>query len=110
VYRSVRIELRSAEPRLFPQNPGNALPNCAFIVEPAVGPYKVNTSILFQTTSSDNDGTIVRYAWNFGDGTTSDQPDEEHHYGVANTYTVEHGVTDDDGGQRTCTQTVVVVN
>jgi hypothetical protein len=110
VYRQVRIELRSAEPRLFPQVPGNQPPNCSFIIEPAVGPYRVNTSILFQTTSSDNDGTIVRYAWTFGDGTTSDQPDEEHHYAAAGTYTVEHGVTDDDGGQTTCPQTVTVVN
>jgi PKD domain/Bacterial Ig-like domain (group 1) len=109
-YRQVRIELRSAEPRLFPQNPLNTPPNCSFIIEPAVGPYRVNTSVLFQTTSSDVDGTIVRYAWTFGDGTTSDQPDEEHHYGAAGTYVVEHGVTDDDGGQSTCPQTVVVVN
>jgi PKD repeat protein len=107
-YRQVRIELRSAEPRLFPQVPATP-PFCGFIIEPAVGPYKVNTSILFQTTSSDN-GTIVRYEWDFGDGTKSDQPDEEHHYGVANTYTVTHAVTDDDGGQTPCTKTVVVVN
>jgi len=109
-YRAVRIELRSAEPRLFPQVPGNTLPNCSFIIEPAVGPYRVNTSVLFQTTSSDLDGTIVRYAWTFGDGTTSDQPDEEHHYAAAGTYTVEHGVTDDDGGQATCPQTVEIIN
>jgi PKD repeat protein len=110
IYRSVRIELRSAEPRLFPQNPDNDLPNCNFIIEPAVGPYRVNTSVLFQTTSSDDDGTIVRYAWSFGDGTTSDQPDEEHHYGAAGSYTVEHGVTDDDGGQTTCNKVVTIVN
>ena len=108
VYRSARLELRSAEPRLFPQVPGNQSPTCSFIIEPAIGPYRVNTSILFQTTSSDSDGTIIRYAWEFGDGTRSDQPDEEHHYGAANTYTVTHGVTDDDGGQTTCTQTVTV--
>jgi hypothetical protein len=110
VYRSVRIELRSAEPRLFPQVPGNASPACSFIIEPAVGPYKVNTSILFQTTSQDSDGTIIRYEWDFGDGTKSDQPDEEHHYGQANTYTVSHVVTDDDGGQSSCTKSVAVVN
>ena len=62
VYRSVRIELRSAEPRLFPQNPDNASPVCNFIVEPPNGPYRVNQPILFQSTSFDPDGTIVRYA------------------------------------------------
>jgi len=33
IYRTVRIELRSAEPRLFPANPNNASPTCRFIVE-----------------------------------------------------------------------------
>src|SRR5688572_895701 len=31
VYRTVRIELRSAEPRLFPPNPSNAAPSCQFV-------------------------------------------------------------------------------
>lgn len=109
VYRSVRIELRSAEPRLFPQVPGNTPPTCSFIIEPAVGPYKVNTSILFQTTSFDADGTIVRYEWDFDDGTKSDEPDEEHRYAVAGTYNVRHAVTDDDGGQAICPSVAVTV-
>ena len=33
VYRTVRIELRSAEPRLFPPNPDNATPFCDFVIE-----------------------------------------------------------------------------
>ncbi len=33
VYRTVRIELRSAEPRLFPPNPDNAPPFCQFVIE-----------------------------------------------------------------------------
>jgi hypothetical protein len=33
MYRTVRIELRSAEPRLFPQNPNNAGPSCSFVIE-----------------------------------------------------------------------------
>ena len=33
VYRTVRIELRSAEPRLFPPNPGNIGPQCSFVIE-----------------------------------------------------------------------------
>lgn len=110
VYRSVRIELRSAEPRLFPQVPGNAPPACSFIVEPAVGPYKVNSSILFQTTSVDSDGTIVRYEWDFGDGTKSDEPDEEHQYKKSGKYRVAHVVTDDDGGQNSCNKDLDVVN
>jgi PKD domain-containing protein len=33
VYRTVRIELRSAEPRLFPPNPDNTPPACSFVIE-----------------------------------------------------------------------------
>jgi PKD domain-containing protein len=33
IYRTVRIELRSAEPRLFAPNPDNALPSCGIVVE-----------------------------------------------------------------------------
>ncbi len=33
MYRTVRIELRSAEPRLFPPNPDNDGPICQFVIE-----------------------------------------------------------------------------
>jgi len=33
IYKTVRIELRSAEPRLFPPNPSNASPTCRFVIE-----------------------------------------------------------------------------
>jgi hypothetical protein len=33
IYRTVRLELRSAEPRLFPPNPDNNSPQCSFVVE-----------------------------------------------------------------------------
>lgn len=112
VYRSVRIELRSAEPRLFPQVPNNTPPSCSFILEPATGPYKVNTSVLVQTTSFDSDGTIIRYEWDFGDGSPkSDQPDEEHHYSSTGTFLITHVVTDDDGAQSPpCSKSVSIVN
>ena len=72
-YRFVRIELRSAEPRLFPPVPGNKPPICNFITEPdSWVRSKRNTVIGFHSTSSDTDGVIIRYEWNFGDGTTGD--------------------------------------
>ena len=33
VYRTVRIELMSAEPRIFPPNPNNTPPTCSFVIE-----------------------------------------------------------------------------
>jgi hypothetical protein len=118
-YRSVKIELRSAEPRLFPISPGNAAPTCSFVVEAPVGSttcsgpttctVKPNTSVLFQTTSSDSDGVIVRYEWYFGDGTSNeDSPDTNHVFRAAGSFTVTHRVTDNNGGAAACTATITV--
>jgi PKD repeat protein len=64
---------------------------------------RTNVAILFQTTSFDSDGTIVRYEWFFGDGTpVVYAPDTAHVFKLAGTYTVVHQVTDDDGGQDSC--------
>jgi hypothetical protein len=107
-YHSVRIELRSAEPRLFPANPDNLIPKCFFITEPNVGPFRANTVIGFHSTSSDPDGVIVRYEWNFGDGTTGDSPDVAKVYRAAGNYSVTHSVIDDDGARNSCTASIPV--
>ncbi len=107
VYRSVRIELRSAEPRLFPQVPGNLAPTCSFVIEAPSG-FRTRVSILFQSTSSDPDGTVVRYQWFFGDGVQDTHPDENHVYLASGNYTVTHVVTDDDGAQAACAASFVI--
>jgi PKD domain-containing protein len=107
-YHSVRIELRSAEPRLFPGNPTNLDPKCNFITEPSAGPFRVNTVIGFHSTSVDPDGVIIRYEWNFGDGTTGDQPDNAKVYRAAGNYSVTHSVIDDDGARATCSASIPV--
>jgi len=143
-YHQVRIELRSAEPRLFAPNPGNAGPTCRFTVEipagncaqptptpvptatptpsgsPTATPtpsgggggggcvVRVNTNVLFQSTSFDTDGTIVRYFWDFGNGRQADHPDAATAYSRAGSYTVTHVVTDNNGAQAAC-QAVITV-
>lgn len=116
--RVVRIELRSAEPRLFPQIPGNAAPTCNFRVETlgrgsctgaTVCTIPVNAQTLFQSAASDSDGTIVRYEWFFGDGTPKeDKPDVNHVFSRAGTYTVTHLVTDNGGSAAACSATITV--
>ena len=107
-YHSVRLELRSAEPKLFPANPTNVDPKCSFLTEPNVGPFRTNTVIGFHSTSSDTDGVIIRYEWNFGDGTTGDSPDVAKVYRTPATYTVTHSVIDDDGARNSCQAPIVV--
>jgi DNA-binding beta-propeller fold protein YncE len=49
--------------------------------------------------SDDSDGTVARYAWDFGDGTTlsSAGPTPDHLYTKPGTYSVTLTVTDDEG-------------
>ena len=57
--------------------------------------------------STDPDGTIVSYAWNFMDGETETGQSTNHVFGKAGTYFVTLTVTDNDGGKDT--DTVVVI-
>jgi PKD repeat protein len=47
------------------------------------------------TGSTDPDGAITGYLWDFGDGTTAEEPTTSHTYAAAGTYTVTLTVTDD---------------
>jgi PKD repeat protein len=62
----------------------------------------------FTSTSSDPDGTIAAYAWNFGDGTTSTAQNPSHTYGAAGSYTVTLTVTDNQGATGTVSHSVTV--
>ena len=104
-YHYVRIELRSAEPKIFPV-PGGGPGLCDFVVEPAVGPYHIGQVISFQDTSSM--ANIIRYEWTFGDGTRGDQPDLPHVYRSAGFFTVTHQVTDNIGATAGCQATIPV--
>ncbi len=82
----------------------------AHAVEPPVadanGPYTGTAvaAVSFSSAgSSDPDGTIVGYFWDFGDGSTSIAPNPTHIYAADNTYTVSLTVTDNDSAADTDT-------
>jgi MYXO-CTERM domain-containing protein len=58
----------------------------------------VGTELRFDGTgSSDADGTLSAYAWDFGDGSTASGVTAAHTYASAGTYLVRLTVTDDQG-------------
>jgi PKD repeat protein len=69
-------------------------PVAVISTSPNSNPLTINFS---SSNSSDPDGTIAGYAWNFGDGTTSTEPNPVKTYSSAGTYTVTLTVTDNSG-------------
>ncbi|WP_157953731.1 PKD domain-containing protein [Oceanimonas marisflavi] len=62
----------------------------------------------FTDQSTDSDGSITAWLWEFGDGNTSTEQNPGHTYGSAGPHTVQLTVTDNDGETDTMTQGVTV--
>jgi PKD repeat protein len=61
------------------------------------------------STSSDPDGTVQAYAWDFGDGTSGTGMTAPHTYAQAISYTVTLTVTDNGGASSTASQSLTLI-
>jgi PKD repeat protein len=108
----------TVEIQLFTSTPGvviELVDPCSSDNEPptadANGPYAgiAGSLILFDGSgSTDSDGNIAAYDWDFGDGNTASGVNPSHTYLAAGTYTVSLTVTDDDGDVNSETTTAVI--
>jgi PKD repeat protein len=62
------------------------------------------------SASTDTDGLVTAYAWQFGDGGTATGATASHTYAAAGTYTITLTVTDDDGAPASTTSSVTVTD
>jgi PKD repeat protein len=85
----------------------NGLPRAVIGAEPEV--QYIEDAILFTADhSTDPDGNLASFSWDFGDGNRSTQPNPEHTYGDVGSYLVTLTVTDNRGAQDTDTRFVRV--
>lgn len=86
--------------------PGGSPPQAKFAFSPETP--KVNEEVKFTDQSTDPDGQVVKWEWDFGDGTTSTERNPIHKYTAKDKYTVKLTVTDNGGLTNTATKTMPV--
>ncbi len=86
---------------------GNQAPTASVSATPISG-YAPLLVSFDGSTSSDSDGSITSYSWNYGDGKTGTGAMVVHTFQTAGTYTVRLTVTDNYGGTGTATKTITV--
>ncbi|HID25492.1 MAG TPA: PKD domain-containing protein, partial [Thermoplasmata archaeon] len=74
---------------------GNQPPTADFTYSPKH--LDTETMVQFKDLSTDSDGIILRWLWDFGDGETSGEQNPVHRYTSAGMYTVTLNVTDNNG-------------
>ncbi len=84
----------------------NLPPAVSITAQPPSGAAPLSVS--FTSTAADRDGTIVSYAWEFGDGSTSSAASPSHQYAAAGSFTARLTVTDNRGGTAEAQTTVTV--
>jgi large repetitive protein len=76
------------------------------------GPDQAETgqTVTFNAAQTKSSSAIVRYEWDFGDGTTASDPSVDHVYQAAGTYNVSLTVTDQQNLHGTTQKSIVVTD
>ena len=92
---------------------GEALPDNGGGNNPPTAAFSASVDDLtatFTDESSDSDGSVVSWSWDFGDGNTSTDQNPVHTYGAYGTYNVSLTVTDDLGDTGATSQDVTLTD
>jgi PKD repeat protein len=84
-------------------------PIASFTASPSSGGTPL-TVIFNASASVDPNGTIVSYAWSFGDGATGSGVSPLHTYAAEGSYNAMLTVTDNDGLKHSMTMVIVVID
>ena len=90
-----------------PPAAANQPPTASFTATPSSTPGSLQVA-LDGTASSDSNGTVASYAWDFGDGGSATGATASHTYTSAGTYTITLTVTDDQGATGAAARQVTV--
>ncbi len=70
--------------------------------------YLIGSPVDFNDNSFDQDGVIVSYRWDFGDGTTSTEKNPTHIFSSTGRHHVTLTVTDNDNDQDSITKSILI--
>ncbi len=88
-------------------------PRSISVNQPPVADFKVSQKRLdvdFSDNSTDEDGYITSWLWDFGDDNTSTIQNPHHNYAIPGDYTVELTVKDDDNTDNTKSMVITIDN
>ncbi len=85
----------------------NQAPTASFTASPATGEAPLHVAFN-GSASSDPDGSIASYSWNFGDGQSSTGSNKNHTYSEPGTYEARLTVKDDMGATASTSKEIVV--